>query len=87
MYSLEKEELNPQLFLWILLWVSKKGHLLARERHRGTLKRFQRYLGFICLFFVNFIFIYLAAPGLSCSTQDLQSLLQKAGSLVAACRI
>ena len=68
MYSLEKEELNPQLFLWILLWVSKKGHLLSRERPRGRLKRFQRYLGFICLFFFNFNFIYL----FGCTRSQLQ---------------
>ena len=69
MYSLEKEELNPQLFLWILL----------PQRHRGRLKMFQRYLGFMCLFFFNFIFIWqqqvlVAAHrifNLCCRMQDL----------------
>lgn len=33
------------------------------------------------------IFIYLAVPGLSCGTWDVQSSLQHAGSLVEACGI
>ena len=33
------------------------------------------------------LFIYLAAPGLSCGTQDLQSLLWHAESKVAACEL
>ena len=33
------------------------------------------------------IFIYLAALGLSCGTQDLRSSLRRGGSLVAACEI
>ena len=33
------------------------------------------------------IFIYLAVPGLSCGTRDVQFSLQHAGSLVAACGI
>ena len=32
------------------------------------------------LFFLNFLFIYLAVPGLSCGTWNLQSLFQHAGS-------
>ena len=37
------------------------------------------------LFFL--IFIYLAAPGLSCGTQDLQSLLWHVGPFIAICRL
>ena len=33
------------------------------------------------------IFIYLAVPGLSCGTRDVQFSLQHVGSLVAACGI
>ena len=33
------------------------------------------------------VFIYLAAQGLSCSTQDLQSLLWHEGSFAAVCGI
>ena len=42
--------------------------------------------GMMCLlsFLKN---IYLGAQGLSCSTQDLQSWLQHAGSLVVACEL
>ena len=42
----------------------------------------RRYLGVI--FFLN---IFLAVPGLSCGTQDLQSSLQLVGPLVVACGI
>ena len=38
---------------------------------------------FLCLFL---IFIYLATPGLICSTWDLQSSFQLVGSLAAECR-
>ena len=38
------------------------------------------------IFFFS-VFIYLAAQGLSCGTQDLQSLLWQEGSLVAVCGI
>ena len=56
----------------------------------ATYYRCRRYLGVI--FFLN---IFLAAPGLRCGTQDLQSPLQLVGSLVvvrgiflvAACRV
>ena len=33
------------------------------------------------------MFIHLAAPGLSCGTQDLQSLVVTCELIVAACRI
>ena len=35
----------------------------------------------------EFLFTYLAVLGLNCSTQDLQSSLQHAGSLVSACEL
>ena len=35
----------------------------------------------------NYLLIYLAVPGLNCSTQDLGSSLWHAGSLVAACEL
>ena len=34
-----------------------------------------------------YLSIYLAVPGLSCDTQNLQSLFQPAGSSVAACKL
>ena len=37
-------------------------------------------------FFFQFLFIYLAAPGLSCSTRGLRC-LQPAGSLVTGCKL
>ena len=42
----------------------------------------------VCLFFffLVFLFIYVAAPGFSCSTRNLRSLLQHVKSLVSACK-
>ena len=39
------------------------------------------------VFFLTFVFIYLAAPALSCSTQGLLSLQQQEGSSVVSCKL
>ena len=41
---------------------------------------------FFFFFFSVFLFIYVAAPGFSCSTRNLRSLLQHVKSLVSACK-
>ena len=40
-----------------------------------------------CQHCIIYLSIYLAAPGLSCGTPDLRSLLEHAGSLVVACKL
>ena len=47
----------------------------------------QSWRAFIYEDFLKLIFIYLAAPGLSCSAWDLQSLFPSESNLVAACGI
>ena len=39
----------------------------------------------ICILLFKFLLIYLAAPGIGCGTQDLQSLVVASELLVAIC--
>ena len=51
----------------------------------STLSVYYTFLSHAYLFYI--FFLYLAVPGLSCGTQDLQSSLQHVGCLVVTCKL
>lgn len=81
-----------RLYLLQTFLVDLHGHLRGNlGSFLITLNAHQRYELKLTLFYffkcLFYLLIYLAVPGLSCSTWDFQSSLQHSGALVAACEL
>ena len=80
---------------WTLYWKSKgyyyswciKKKNKNRQENRTLVSWFQWWKNTFIFKYLFTLFIYLAAPGLSCGTRGLQSLWKHTGSLVVVCEL